>query len=153
MARGAGPYGGAGDGLPHAAPFRFLDRVTALDGRGGSAEKLVTADDPLMGAGGGGYALARLMAIEALAQLAGLAAAAGAEDRSEGDGAYLAGLDSVRFGAPLRAGDLLRLDVAVEARLGPVVRASGRASVRGETVLRADLVMALGGPATAGGGR
>ncbi len=120
--------------LPHAYPFRLLDR----DAEGGVGV-LVSGNAALAR---GGAELPALLAVEVLAQAALVALpAAGGEGAPRGG--LLAGLEAVRFHHPLWAGDRLTASATLLARFGTLVKV--RATLRrGETtVVEGDLLLAL----------
>lgn len=119
--------------LPHAYPFRFLDRV----GDDGVVVLVSSGATALRG----GAELPPLLALEILAQaaLVTLAPPAPAEERvtsHPGAIGLLAGVEGLRLDSAVRAGDRLVASVALLARFGSLskVRAELR---RGETIVAA----------------
>jgi len=120
--------------LPHRYPFLFIDRVIeTVPGRRAVAELKVGSDMPYT-ADRAGEAFPDVLIIEAMAQTGALAAAGPGE---EGAGearavrGYLAGLNDVEFHGRAYPGDVVMMELDYVARMGPMVRFTGRASVGG----------------------
>jgi 3-hydroxyacyl-[acyl-carrier-protein] dehydratase len=142
------PLANALDILPHGPEFRFLDRLLNLDpGKSGIGEYKVRGDEAfLRGHFPGAPLFPGVLLVEAVAQLAGVVA--------QNDpalppvpGLKLAALRAVRILGSARPGEILRLEASVTGRLGPLVQAEGRASISGQLILTAEMV--LGGNASA----
>lgn len=129
--------------LPHRPPFRFVDRVVAMEpGRSVAAEYRVTGDEALLaGHFPGRPIFPGVLIVEALAQAGAILLATDA-DRSDGL-ALLGGVDKVRIRRQVVPGDLLRLEVEIESltRLGG--RARGTASVEGARTASAQLLFVI----------
>jgi 3-hydroxymyristoyl/3-hydroxydecanoyl-(acyl carrier protein) dehydratase len=122
--------------LPHAYPFRLLergpDRGTALPLRwtvNGALDRGVGAMPPVVAV--------EMLAPAALVLLGGAGAAGG------GGGGLLAGLEGVRFHAPLLAGDRLEAHATVHGRFGRLVKVRAWIARGGETVVEGELLLAL----------
>jgi 3-hydroxyacyl-[acyl-carrier-protein] dehydratase len=134
MARADDPF----PKLPHAAPFLLLDRVVATDERSGSFVKLVTAADPCVARDG---TLPAAFVLEALAQGGGaLLAAQSAHAPAPG---YLAAVDDFRLLAPVRAGDVMRLEVEIVRYFAGATLFRGRAVVDDRVCAEARFTLAL----------
>lgn len=122
--------------LPHAYPFRLLDRAVMLEpGRWALGMKNLTRDDPLVDAEG---AFAPVLLAEAMAQTAGLAAS----DASEGmSPAVLAHIDRFRCHLPIVAGDRLLVAARVVRRFGATVKVRASVKVAGRFRAAAELVL------------
>jgi len=130
--------------LPHGPGYVFIDRVVEIElGSRARGVKLVTAGEPMLA----GHlpddpAFPGVLILEALAQLGGLAWL-GAET---GQGAFLAGITTARFGRRAVPGDALALDARVAKVLGNIARVQAAAHVDGEEALSAELTLARSWP-------
>ena len=129
--------------IPHRYPFLLVDRILELEaGRRAVGLKNVSANEWFFaGHFPGDPIMPGVLIVEALAQVAGLAAMSPPEQR--GKRGLFAGIDRVRFRRPVRPGDQLRLDVTIVRVRGPVAKARGTASVDGEVVAEGELTFAL----------
>lgn len=129
--------------LPQRGPFLLVDRIVELTPDRAVGIKLVTAADPLArGHAGTGAVFPASLLIEAMAQVGGvlLAHAATSAGGSEGKGGgYLAGLDKVTFGRPVRAGDEVVIDVTAGVAVHAFARVSVTARVDGEEVAAGEI--------------
>jgi len=126
--------------LPHAYPFRFLDKVVEISPVRGVAIKNVTAneeffqghfkDDPIMPGA---------LIIEALAQLAGLVMNHGKEKMT---GAYIAKVRDMKFKAQVSPGDTLTLTAEAGESFSNITSFTVMASVGDKTVAEGEIVMA-----------
>ena len=124
--------------LPHAYPFALLDRLAD-----GGIGVLVTAGAAQLRGGG---ELPASLAVEVMAQAALVALAPEAGEgggTAQQGGGLLAGLDTVSFHAPLRAGDLLRAEATLVGRMGPLVKVRCELRRDGELVVEGGLLLAL----------
>jgi 3-hydroxyacyl-[acyl-carrier-protein] dehydratase len=122
------------DLIPHAAPWRLIDRVVASDGQRVEAEKLITVGDPLAG-----DELPEVLLLEALAQAAACLNAGGMGAHR----GYLVAAQGFSFEGRARAGDRLRLVATRTATLGALHRFEGEASVEGRVLARGQMTFAL----------
>ena len=122
--------------LPHGAEFRFLDRLTKLDGgKSGEGEYQVRSDEPfLRGHFPGEPIFPGVLLVEAAAQLAGVVA------QSDPKIPPLAGLN-VRILGTAKPGEIIQLEACVTGRLGNLVQVQATARVAGEMVLKAELTL------------
>ena len=114
-------------GLPHRAPFLFLDEVLELEpGKSGVARKCFPASDPVFkGHFPGEPIVPGVLLGEAIAQLAGIVAAA----EQPGRRFYLTAIRQMKFpSAALPEQDIL-ITVALSGSMGGLVQAEGVASI------------------------
>lgn len=114
--------------LPHQIPFRAASAATIRDERTIEGVYVCTADDVLP---------PDVMAIEAMAQLGGGLAFAGA-----GSHALLTGVDRCVAERPFVAGDVIRFVVTLDAAFGSMFRFTGYGSVDGVEVIRGRFYLA-----------
>jgi UDP-N-acetylglucosamine acyltransferase len=141
----AGSRGGSADVLEHLAhrfPSLLVDAVVEHEpGKRLVAFKNVTVNEdffqghfpskPLMPA---------VLMIEALAQAAALLVLGPA---SQGLAVHLRGVDGAKFRKHVVPGDQLKLTVTLGAARGPLVKAAAVAEVDGQTVVEAELLLAV----------
>jgi len=128
--------------LPHGPEFRFLDRLLSLDpGRSGVGEYTVRGDEPfLRGHFPGQPLFPGVLLIEATAQLAGTVAQADPAIAPLAD-LKLTALRSVKILGSAKPGEVLRLEATITGRLGKLVQAQAKATVRDQTVLTAEITL------------
>ncbi len=108
--------------LPHAYPFRFIDRIIrASPGVEALAARRVAADDPLVEG-----CLPACLLLEACAQTAGLALGA---PEPASPPPVLAAASAFRFHDSARPGDTLHVAARLERRLGSLTRFEVRVMV------------------------
>ncbi len=136
--------------IPHRYPFLLVDRVVeTAPGKRIVAEKNVTINEwffqghfpdfPIMPG---------VLIIEALAQAGAVLLLS--DEGVKGQVPLFAGIDNCRFRAQVTPGDVLRLEVELTARRGPIGKGKARATVAGKVVAEAELTFALA-PRPAGG--
>lgn len=125
--------------LPHRYPFLFVDRIVELDpGKRAVGLKAVTIGDGFFQGHFPGFpVMPGVLIIEALAQVAGIAALGGQDRR--GWRAFLTGVDGFRFRRQVVPGDVLRLDVTIIAVRRQLGKAHGIATVDGDTAAAGDV--------------
>jgi len=125
--------------LPHAFPFRFVDRTVERTGpASGSVRVAVTAGQRASQAG----PLSPSIYPEIIAQAALLLQGG---DPEVGRSGFLAGLSDVEVLGEAGPGDILTVSVRLAARLGPAVRFEGEvAADDGRPVARAALTVRQG---------
>ena len=128
--------------LPHGAEFRFVDRLTRLEpGRSGAGEYTVRGDEPfLRGHFPGEPLFPGVLLAEAAAQLAGVVAQSDPQVPPLKN-LKLTALRNVKILGTARPGEVIQLEAKITGRLGNLVQAQAAASVHGQTVLKADLVL------------
>ncbi|HBG47670.1 MAG TPA: hypothetical protein DDW94_11885 [Deltaproteobacteria bacterium] len=123
--------------LPHAYPFRLLDRVLELDVSRGVGIKNVTAGEALMAERQSGT-FPDMLVVEALAQLSGLIL----NYDKEGGAAVLAQIKTMRFSRAAHAGEVLRLVSEAEASFGGLASFNVKALSGEEVIVEGALVLA-----------
>ncbi len=119
------------DYLPHRSPFLLIDRVTSREpGVAAAGMKHIPCD-------AGSFPV--FLLVEAIAQLGGIAAAAG-----EGAGGFLAAIDHAEFFREVRPGDSVVIKVFIAKAFGRLYLLNGEASVNGEKVAEARLTLGIG---------
>jgi UDP-N-acetylglucosamine acyltransferase len=131
------------DRLSHRYPSLLVDAVTEHDpGRRMVAVKNVTVSEEFFqGHFPGTPLMPGVLMIESLAQVATLllfGCGSGDDDR-----AFLRGVDNAKFRRQVVPGDRLQFEVTLGRRRGRLARASGLASVGGQVVAEAELVMVV----------
>jgi len=123
-------------GLPHRAPFLFVDRVRDfLPGAGATGEKTFAEDDPMFaGHFPGNPIVPGVILTEALAQMAGIAGA------SE-DGFLLSAIRTMKFPSPAKPGERILLRATKTGSLGGLQQFSVCAEVEGRTVAEGQIVL------------
>lgn len=126
--------------LPHASPFRFVDRWAPACGRGATrARKAATGGEAMWAAGAeDGLPWPLSLLLECCAQAAG-----GASGRAE-DGGLLAAVERFRVRGVVRAGDRLEVAARLERRLGRLGRFRCAVTAGGRRVADGTLVLAFG---------
>ena len=134
--------------LSYRYPSVLVDAVTLFEpGRRIVAVKNVTVNEEFFqGHFPGTPLMPGVLMIEALTQVASLLVFDGAPSAIPGC-AWLRGVDNAKFRRQVVPGDRLELDVTLGRRRGSIVRAMASASVEGQVVAEAQLVIAVeGGP-------
>jgi 3-hydroxyacyl-[acyl-carrier-protein] dehydratase len=128
--------------LPHGREFRFVDSLVSLDpGKAGTSEYAVRGDEPfLRGHFPGQPLFPGVLLVEAAAQLAGVVAQSDPQIPAM-PGLKLTALRNVKILGTARPGDTIRIEARVTGRLANLVQAQASASVGGQTVLQAELVL------------
>ena len=117
--------------LPHRNPFLLIDRLLALEpGIAATGQKLISHDP----AGFPPFFL-----IEAMAQLAGIAAA-----DQNGAGGFLAAIDKAEISGSVEAGDTLQITARILKGFGRLYLVEGEVQVAGRTVAAATMTIGIG---------
>ena len=121
--------------LPHREPFLLVDRVVEIEpGRSAVAEHDVTEDAFwCRGHFPGNPVMPGVLIAESLAQVAALLFLAQDPAKTEST-VYLVGMDKMRFRAPVRPGDTLRLEVSLTDLRRRMCTFEARALVEGRRV-------------------
>ena len=114
--------------LPHGPSFRFVDRLSALDGgvRGEAWYRLRGDEAFLEGHFPGNPILPGVLLLEAIAQLGGIVAQCDPEIPPLAD-LRLTGVRAAKILGAATPGTEIRLVARVEGRLGPLVQIDGEA--------------------------
>lgn len=123
------------DALPHAAPFRLVDEVTAFEpGVRIVGFREVRADEPwFAGHFPGNPVLPGVIILESLAQVGGMLA--------QEPGMRLLGVDKAKLRRAVVPGDRLELEAELLQRYGKAIKVRASASVAGERVADAELLL------------
>ncbi len=126
-------------GLPHRAPFVFLDRVTSISaGENGCAEKSFAADDPIFGGHFPGDPIVPgVLLTEAIAQLSGIVAASQNEEVRY----YLSAIRGMKFPSPAKPEELIQIEVQHSGGLGGLLYFEGSAKVGGRLVAQGSIIL------------
>jgi 3-hydroxyacyl-[acyl-carrier-protein] dehydratase len=118
--------------LPHRPPFLMIDRAEGyVQSRSLVGIKNVTVNEPFFaGHFPGNPVMPGVLIIEAMAQTGGLLMSKSWDVDAEGKIILFMSVDNCRFRAPVRPGDVLRLEVEVVRERGQVVKFKGRGMVR-----------------------
>jgi 3-hydroxymyristoyl/3-hydroxydecanoyl-(acyl carrier protein) dehydratase len=111
--------------LPHQIPFRAASSVIARDEKSIEGKFLWTANDE---------STPEIMIVEAMAQFAGGLV-------FDGQG-FISGIDSCEVTRPIETGDVVIVQVSLEADFGRIFRFGGRASIDGVEVARGRFYLA-----------
>lgn len=124
-------------GLPHRAPFVFVDEVTALaPGESAVGTKTFAADEPFFrGHFPGDPLVPGVILAEALAQTAGLAAG------QAGRGFRLSAIKGMKFLAPVRPGETIELSARKLGAVGGLWQFEVRAKLGERTVAEGAVVL------------
>ncbi len=128
-------------GLPHRAPFIFVDEVRALvSGESAECRKTFPADEPFFaGHFPGDPLVPGVILTEALAQTAGLAAG------QPGRAFRLTAIRGMKFLQAVRPGDAINLHARKVAVVGALWQFEVTALVRGESVAEGVVVLSEAG--------
>ena len=129
--------------LPHRFPFLLVDRVLEMDaGRRIVAQKNVTTNEWFFqGHFPSSPVMPGVLIVEAMAQ-AGAVLLLSGED-GKGKIPLFAGINDCRFRAQVGPGDVLRLEVELTSRRGPIGKGQARAFVGDKLAAQAELVFAV----------
>jgi 3-hydroxyacyl-[acyl-carrier-protein] dehydratase len=131
--------------LPHAFPFRMIDRILEIEkGKKAIALKNVSDDEPyFLGHFPKEPIMPGVLILEAMAQTGGLAFQSSFE-KEEGGIAVLAGVEGFRLKRRVRPGDQLIIEAEVLHIFANLAKVKVLASVKGEPVAEGTLVIAKG---------
>lgn len=120
--------------IPHRPPFLLIDRIEELiPGQRAVGFKEVLPDEYYFpGHFPGQPIMPGVLIVEALAQTGAVAELS--LEANKGKIALFGGIDDFRFRRQVVPGDMLKLEITIEKRRGPVGKGTARASVGGSTV-------------------
>lgn len=130
--------------IPHRHPFLLVDKIEELEpGVKATGYKAVSFDEYYFrGHFPGEPVMPGVLQIEALAQVGAVAILSLEENK--GKTAYFGGINSARFKRKVVPGDVLKLEVEIIKRKGPVGVGKAVASVDGQAAVIAELTFAIG---------
>jgi len=134
--------------LPHRYPFLLVDRVLeCVSGQRIVARKNVTVNEQFfVGHFPGRPVMPGVLILEALAQAAGILCFVTANVYpDENVRFYFAGMDGVRFRRPVVPGDQLVLNATLQRRIRTIWKFATTATVDGQEVCTADMLVTPGG--------
>ncbi|HEX3857197.1 MAG TPA: 3-hydroxyacyl-ACP dehydratase FabZ family protein [Verrucomicrobiae bacterium] len=128
--------------LPHGAEFRFLNRLVKLNpGQSGEGEYKIRGDEFfLRGHFPGEPIFPGVLLVEAAAQLAGVVAQSDPNIPTLKN-LKLTAMRNVKILGAAKPGEIILLETEIIGRLGGLIQAQATASVNGQTVLQAELVL------------
>ncbi len=132
--------------LPHGAGFRFVDEVTALSpGKSASSSFTLKGGEPFLAAHFPGQPIMpAVLMIEAIAQLAGIAAQSDPEIGAL-PGLRLAAVRNAKVFRAVAPGERMEITAEITGRLGPLIQAAGEVRAGGEKAAEAQLTLSGGG--------
>jgi len=130
--------------IPHRHPFLLVDKIETLEpGEHAIGYKAVSFDEPyFQGHFPNEPVMPGVLIIEALAQVGAVAVLSLKE--MKGKTAYFGGIDACRFKKKVVPGDVLKLEVEIIKRKGPVGIGKAVATVDGKVAVSAKLTFAIG---------
>lgn len=130
--------------IPHRHPFLLIDRVESLEpGERAVGFKAVSFEESYFrGHFPKEPVMPGVLIVEALAQVGAVAILS--LDEMKGKTAYFGGIDHCRFKRKVVPGDVLRLEVEIIRRKGPVGVGKAVAMVEGKVVVSAELTFSVG---------
>jgi 3-hydroxyacyl-[acyl-carrier-protein] dehydratase len=129
--------------LPHRYPFLLVDRIVEIEaGVRAVGIKAVTINEPFFQGHFPGFpVMPGVLMIEAMAQVGGVAVLAGEQYR--GHQPFLTGVDKVRFRRQVVPGDVLRMEVTLNALRSGFGKGHGVATVEGVVAAEGDILFAI----------
>lgn len=129
--------------IPQRAPFLMIDRVEEyVPGESCTAYKNVCINEPhFAGHFPGQPIMPGVLIVEALAQTGAIAILSMEENK--GKNALFGGIDKLRFKRQVVPGDVLKLEVKVIKKKGPIGIGEALATVNGEVAVKGELTFAV----------
>ena len=129
--------------IPQRPPFLMIDRVEEfVPGESCVAYKNVCINEPhFQGHFPGNPIMPGVLTIEALAQTGAVAILSMPENK--GKNALFGGVDKLRFKRQVIPGDVLKLEVKIIKRKGPIGVGEAIATVKGEVAVKGELTFAI----------
>jgi len=126
--------------IPHRIPFLLIDRCEDFKPNGSIVGiKCVSVNEPFFQGHFPSYpVMPGVLIIEAMAQTSAVLMSKSLEIDPTGKAIFFMSVDNCRFRAPVRPGDVLRLNVGVTRARGDVFKFHGVATVDGKTAAEAD---------------
>ena len=130
--------------IPHRYPFLLIDKIESFEpGLKAVGYKNVTMNEYFFqGHFPGEPIMPGVLIIEALAQVGAVAILS--QEEFKGKIAYFAGINSAKFRKKVLPGDVLRLEVEIIKRKGPIGIGKAIATVDGIKAVEAELTFAVG---------
>lgn len=130
--------------LPHRYPFLLVDKVVELEpGQRAVGIKNVTMNENyFQGHFPGKPVMPGVLQVEALAQTGAIAVLS--LEEYKGKIVYFGGIDKLRFKQKVVPGDVLRLEVELIKRRGPIGIAKAVATVDGKVAVQGEITFAVG---------
>ena len=130
--------------LPHRYPFLLVDKVVELvPGEKAVGIKNVTMNENyFQGHFPGKPVMPGVLQVEALAQTGAIAVLS--LEEYKGKIVYFGGIDKLRFKQKVVPGDVLRLEVELIKRRGPIGVAKAVATVDGKVAVQGEITFAIG---------
>ncbi len=129
-------------GLPHAYPFRLIDKVLSLSAEKGVVIKNVSCNEEFFqGHFPEKPVMPGVLIVEAMAQAAGLVLNYGKEGRQV---AFLARIKEIKFKSPVFPGDRLTIEVSLDHEFASMANFTVKALVDGGVAAEGGLVMVGG---------
>lgn len=130
--------------LPHRYPFLLVDKVIELEpGQRAVGIKNVTMNENyFQGHFPGHPVMPGVLQVEALAQTGAIAVLS--LEEYKGKIVYFGGIDNLRFKQKVVPGDVLRLEVELIKRRGPIGIAKAIATVDGKVAVQGEITFAVG---------
>ena len=130
--------------IPHRYPFLLIDKIEELEaGVSAVGYKNVTMNEYFFqGHFPSEPVMPGVLIIEALAQVGAVSILSVPENK--GKIAYFAGINNAKFRKKVVPGDVLRLEIEIIKKKGPIAIAKAIATVDGKKVAEAELTVAIG---------
>lgn len=129
--------------IPQRPPILMIDKVEELvPGESAIAYKNVCINEPyFQGHFPGQPIMPGVLIVESLAQTGAVAILSMEENKNKN--AFFGGIDKLRFKRPVKPGDVLKLEVKIIKKKGPIGVGEAIATVDGELVTKGELTFAI----------